>query len=210
VYVPTIRFSVLGTWIHEDMFAEDGDLICLMDTLRTQTGETILLGMQNDLQVQYLRILQSPEAIRFTIKPGTSRPICVAALGKALLSVQPEAHVSVLLRRHNAAQADSAVRLPARDFMEELREARRVGYANTEGNVVPGGAVVGMVLPTRPGQRALALGVGGPVERMRVHRSKIIGMMQAAIADFMHGASGLGHRLELATHGSIARPKRRG
>jgi IclR family KDG regulon transcriptional repressor len=181
VYVPTIRFSLLGMWIHEELFAEESGLLGMMDELRNATGETVSVGMQNDLAMQYLRILQSPEAIRYYIKPGTSRPICLSAHGKVLLSIQPEAGVNLLVRRHNGA-SDQVV--SARQLIGELREIRKIGYAVSEGTFTPGGGSIGMLLPTAPGHRPLALGVGGPVERLRKNKKKILGMMQAAVAEY--------------------------
>lgn len=189
LYVPTIRFAVLGSWIYEEMFGEETGLLRLMDHLRQATRETVSLGMQNDLHLQYLRILQSPEAVRFYIKPGTSRPVCISALGKVLLSIQPESTVNVLVRRHNGSLPEDADKLAWKDYIEELREVRRLGYAMTEGAVVPGGGVIAMLLPTPPGHRPLAIGVGAPVDRLRKTRPRIIELMQEAIADY--GSSAL-------------------
>src|SRR4051794_35613986 len=104
-YQPTIRFAVLGTWIFERMFAGEEEIPRLMDALQEETGETIVLGMQHDAYVDYIRILQSPLPVRFSLKPGSRRPIWLPAAGKVLLAQQSDREVTALVRRINADPA---------------------------------------------------------------------------------------------------------
>jgi DNA-binding IclR family transcriptional regulator len=133
-YTPTIRFAVLGTWIFERFFAEEGGIPRLMDELQAETGETIVLAMQHGLHVDYIRILQSIRPVRFFIRPGSRRPIHLPAAGKVLLAQQPDAEVAAMLRRVNALPGATPV--APRPFLAELARIRAEGFARSEGAVV--------------------------------------------------------------------------
>jgi DNA-binding IclR family transcriptional regulator len=180
-YQPTIRFAVLGSWIFERFFAEEGEIPRLMDALQAETGETVVLAMQHGAHVDYIRILQSIRPVRFHIKPGSRRPIFLPASGKVLLAQQPDAEVAALARRINAAKGlGSPVAIPS--LLEELARIRSQGYARSEGSIVPDTAMLAMVLPVPPGHRPLALGVSGPLDRMRRSSRQILAAMRRGIA----------------------------
>jgi len=179
-YTPTIRFAVLGTWIFERFFAEEGGIPRLMDELQAETGETIVLAMQHGLHVDYIRILQSIRPVRFFIRPGSRRPIHLPAAGKVLLAQQPDAEVSAMLRRVNAI-AD-ATPVAAKAFLAELAEIRVQGFARSEGAVVPDTAMLAMALPVASGHRPLAIGVSGPLGRVRREARSILKAMRTKLA----------------------------
>ena len=181
-YQPTIRFAVLGTWIFDRLFSDEGSIPRLMDELQAETQETIVLAMQHGLHVDYIRILQSIAPVRFYIKPGSRRPIWRPAAGKALLAQQPNAEVTALLRRVNAdAPADG--RVPIKPFLAELSAIRRDGHAMSEAAIVPDTAMIAMAVPVPSGHRPLALAVSGPLERMRRNQARILSLMQRKLAD---------------------------
>lgn len=177
-YQPTIRFAVLGTWIFERMFADQGHVPRAMDELQASTGETIVLAMQHGPYVDYIRILQSVSPVRFYIKPGSRRPIWRPAAGKVLLAQQGDAAVGALLRRINAA-ATAEERAPTKAVLLELEQIRRDGHAISEAAVVPDTAMIAMAIPG--GQRPLALAVSGPLERMRRNRASMLLLLGRAI-----------------------------
>lgn len=177
-YQPTIRFAVLGTWIFDRFFAEEGGIPRLMDELQAETGETIVLAMQHGLHVDYIRILQSIRPVRFHIKPGSRRPIHLPAAGKVLLAQQTDMQVTALLRRINASDG----RVLIRPFLAELAQIRVDGHARSEGAVVPDTSMLAMALPVAAGHRPLALGVSGPLGRMRRSTRSILKLMRGKIA----------------------------
>jgi DNA-binding IclR family transcriptional regulator len=179
-YTPTIRFAVLGTWIFERFFAEEGGIPRLMDELQAETGETIVLAMQHGLHVDYIRILQSIRPVRFFIRPGSRRPIHLPAAGKVLLAQQPDAEVAAMLRRVNAVPGATPV--APRPFLAELARIRAEGFARSEGAVVPDTAMLAMALPVAPGHRPLAIGVSGPLGRMRREARSILKLMRTKLA----------------------------
>lgn len=176
-YHPTIRFAVLGTWIFERLFADQEEIPRLMDELQAETGETIVLAMQNGAHVDYIRVLQSTRPIRFYIKPGSRRPIWLPAAGKILLAQQSDREIAALVRRINADRPVET-RVALEPLLIELARARTTGYARSEASVIPDTAMLAMALPVPPGDRPLALGVGGPLDRMRHNSEEILALMR--------------------------------
>jgi DNA-binding IclR family transcriptional regulator len=189
-YQPTIRFAVLGTWIFERLFADEEEIPRLMDELQADTGETIVLAMQNGAHVDYIRVLQSTRPVRFYIKPGSRRPIWLPAAGKALLAQQSDREVSALVRRINAGRAAEEGRVALGPLLAELARVRADGYARSEASVIPDTTMLAMALPVPPGHRPLALGVGGPLERMRRGSRQVLALMRRKLEALSPAAAG--------------------
>lgn len=186
-YQPTIRFAVLGTWMFDRLFADESEVLHLMDELQLKTNETIVLAMKHGWNLDYIRVLQSISPVRFEIKPGSRRPIWLPAAGKALLAQLPEEETSKLLRWINSEPGTP--RIAIKPFMAELAEIRRQGYAISEASIVPDTAMFAMALPVHGGHRPLAVAVSGPLERMRRNKMKTLALMREALAQMDGGLS---------------------
>jgi DNA-binding IclR family transcriptional regulator len=180
LYLPTLRFALLGGWIH-DSFFRDGNLLVLMQELRQQTGETVVLGLQNGIFAQYILMLDSSWPIRVHARTGSLRPICRSAVGRMILSTKPEAEVLGILRRCNAKESDPRQRMKAAELLAEIQLCRQRGYAHTEGTVTPGRGVIAMLLPEAPGHAPMAIGIGGTVGQLRKSRRRIVDAMRELI-----------------------------
>ncbi len=179
-YVPTMRAALLAGWVHDELYSP-ASLSSMIDSLHARSGATVLLGMQNDTFVQYIHVVQTPTpGIPWHIKPGSLRPLCRSAIGKALLSRKTDIEVLYLLRRVNAEEPDPNHRVNGIELLKELDEIRRYGYAYTEASVTPGASVVAIELPTPASQPPMAIGVGGGVDMMRAHQGKFIKMLNDA------------------------------
>ena len=119
-YVPTLRVALLGSWIHDQIFSNTS-LAGLVDDLHAATGATVILGMQNDIHVQYIHMAQSSKGrLDWYIKPGSLRPLCRAAVGRVLLSQKTDVDVVYLLRRINAEERDVSKQMGESELLEEL------------------------------------------------------------------------------------------
>lgn len=181
-YFPTIRLALISNWI-DNAIIGDGQLGLLVEELRTETGETVVVAAQNDLNAQYLLSLPGIFPIMFNAPAGSLRPLCRSGAGWALLSVKPEAAVRSIVQRLNRGLSISQ-KIDANALLDLLAEVRRQGYAASYGNVVAGSGIVAMVLPTRERERPLAIGVGGPVERLQKNEAKIVKTMRIAIGRY--------------------------
>jgi IclR family KDG regulon transcriptional repressor len=178
-FMPTMRVAQLGNWLTGEMFGELNP-IEIIQRIHHRTGELVFLGLQNDLMIQYVHAVQSTHAVRFDAKPGWLRPILHCAVGRALVAVRPDREVQGIIRRCNAETDNPDFRVKPNSMMDILREARRRGYVQTENLLTKGASVIAVPLPHSAGQPHAAIGVGGPVDRIRATRKEILSAVAAA------------------------------
>jgi DNA-binding IclR family transcriptional regulator len=174
---PTYRVAVLGSWLHSSLF-DRGPLTDIAEALGRETHETVSLGLQNGPHMQYVHIVSSSEAVQLTIQVGTLRPMTCAAMGRILLAPKPDAEVRAIVRRNNAEATDDAHRVLEREFMTEIEEIRRQGYAESRGKMIPGANTIAMLVPSPVDATPLAIGVGGPMERIVARRDAILAALR--------------------------------
>lgn len=180
-FMPTMRVAQLGNWLPSQMFGEINP-IDIIQHVHNRTGELVFLGLQNDMMIQYVHVVQSTHPIRFDAKPGWLRPIMHCAVGRALIAMRPDREIQGIIRRSNAETENPAFRVRQNAMMEVLCEARRRGYVQTENLLTKGAGVIAVPLPHTSGQPHAAIGVGGPVERMRSRRKEILAALASAFA----------------------------
>jgi len=170
---PTYRVAVLGNWIQKSLF-DGGPLTDTMEALRREIGETVMLGMQNGPQMQYVHIVDASYAVRLTIQVGILRPMTCTALGQILLTRKADHEVRAIVRRNNADAMDEAHRVKEREFMAEIDTVRSQGFAESQGRMIPGANTIGMLVPVDKDATPLAIGVGGPMDRINQRRDDIL------------------------------------
>jgi DNA-binding IclR family transcriptional regulator len=191
LYAPTLRVALLGGWVHDQLFSQ-ASLSHLIDELHAASGgEAVILGMQNDIYVQYIHMVQSSrqEVSSWYIKPGSLRPLCRSATGRVLLSHKSDVEVQQLLWRINAEE-EPQFRLLVGDLLKELDRIRRDGYAYTEGTVNPAVGVLAVRMPTPPSQPPMALGIGGQIETLRRERDRYLELLTDALQAYRPRAPG--------------------
>ncbi len=172
-YFPTLRVVALGDWISQALLGQ-GQILDVMRELHGATGETISIAVQNDVYLQYIRVIQSTHALRFHTVEGSLRPLTLSAAGWLLMSAHAGKEVERLIRRANIATARKEDRQPAEQTMRRVNEARSVGAAYTEHIPLPGGASVCVMLPVTMQERPVVLGLGGAVDRIRANRDRYL------------------------------------
>lgn len=186
-YFPTIRLVMVSNWLDSGIISNE-QLGQLVEELRTKTGETVLIASQNDLSAQYLLSLPGIFPIKFNAPAGSLRPLCGSGAGWALLSVKPESEVRSIVQRLNR-DPSAGQKIDADALLDMLAEVRIQGYAASYGSVVAGSGIIAMVLPTRSQERPLAIGVGGPIERLQKNEAKIVKAMLVAIGRYFESCS---------------------
>jgi DNA-binding IclR family transcriptional regulator len=192
-YLPTMRIAILGGWLYETMFS-GASLSKVVDDLHRESGQSIIIGMQNETFVQYVHVVQpkNPQ-LPWYLKPGCLRPLCHAAIGRVLLSNKPDVEVLALQRRINAEELDPTMRISAAALFIELARVRELGYAYTEGTVNPGAGVVAMRIPTLPSQPSLAIGIGGAIEEIRKNKDHYLRLLRSALEPYRIVTNDEGH-----------------
>lgn len=182
-YCPSMRVAFLGDWA---MRAPEHQEV-LQDALRrlnNETGETVILARQVGLFVQYVSVWDSQHALRFSLVPGTMRPLHHAALGLMLLSQLGDEQVGRLLRRYNA-EADRtgpAAKIP--ETLRAVQQARTQGWYESTNLATSGAGVIATLFATPIRGQRLGLGVGGPLDRLQRDRKRILAAVQEVAVRF--------------------------
>lgn len=176
-YFPTLRVASLGDWINHELFGR-GEIFELMQDLHSATGEAVSIALQNDIHLQYIRVIQSIHPLRFHTEEGSLRPLTQSVTGWLILSTHSDAMVERLVRRANIATPASQERQPLALMQERVAQARREGAMYSENIPFAGGATVAALLPVKVQGKAVVLGVGGTIERIRPNRDKYLQMLR--------------------------------
>lgn len=184
-YLPTVRVRLLGDWMQQSLF-DDGRLAGLMESLASQTRETIVLASRNGLHAQYLRVVQGASTLRMHLRIGTLRPLLASGSGHMLLAGLPDATIRRLVRRHNAECAEDR-RIDAPDLLATVEACRERGYAVSHNQVTPLAGMIAFALPTREGEEPLVIAIGGPTDRLVANEAEYVGIVRETIESFANG-----------------------
>lgn len=185
-YQPSARLPLITTWIGEDLFRQ-GRILHLMEDLSRATGEQIILGIENGINVRYIHVIEATNDIRLHDASGRLRPYATSAIGLALLSTFDDTTIGRLVRRINSETdaRDGQIRLP--ELMKRISEIRKRGYAVSTGGIVPGGGAVAMVLPELVNEHPLAIAIGSIVSNVNQYHEHWHGLMKEAIRNNLAG-----------------------
>jgi DNA-binding IclR family transcriptional regulator len=177
-YFPTIRIAIISEYLHGALFGQ-GNLMALMGDLHSLIGETIILGVRKDLEAQYVHIIPGIYPIMLNVPPGTVRPLHRSGMGWALLSQCDNAEIRALVDRVNAGGLETPV--DYRKLMAIIKDVRNAGYARSYSTFVTGSGMIAMNLPGTSPDRRVAIGAGGPVDRLKAREREIVRLMRSAI-----------------------------
>jgi IclR family transcriptional regulator, KDG regulon repressor len=189
-YLPTLRLSQLGSWVTPANY-ESGPIQEAVRRIGRKLGETILLGTVTDIYVEIVDILRAKQPLQYYTKVGTRVLLVYSGIGWPFLSGFTDEDIARIYRR--------TVRLKKIDrgvsSLDKLKagieKVRHDGYCLSRGMVTRGVGVVGMVVPTPPNHRRLAIGVAGPMERIEKNLARILAAIRAENARLAHFASSI-------------------
>jgi DNA-binding IclR family transcriptional regulator len=179
LYFPTPKVASLGDWVSQALFGS-GRILDVMRDVHAATGETTSIDTANDIQLQYLQIIQSVHPLRFHVDEGAMRPLTQSAVGWLLMSQMPNEKIDDIVRRANIATKKSGETVKSAEIMERVRTIRKTGHAWAENIPFLGGATLCVLLPVTIHDRPVALGIGGALERMRQNRDRYLTVLQRA------------------------------
>lgn len=186
-YLPTMRVALLGSWIEDEMFS-DANLANLVRRIHDMTGATVFIGMQYDMYVQYVHLMQEPSRSRdWYIKRGSLRPLCGTAIGRVLLSLKSDVEIVYLLRKINAAEPEADRRIAESDLLREIQRVREQGFAYTESAVRPDTAMLAIEMPTPPSQARVAVGLAESIAIVRARREEYLEMLKSVLEPYIRG-----------------------
>ena len=183
-YSPSIRFAMLGQWIHEGLL-EGGAIKQMMEHLAELTHETVALGIQSGLQSQHAYIIQTSQPLSYRPEVGLTRPLLRSAVGKVILAHSPKDSVLKIIERINALGVDEGKVFAPDVVMKELASVRKAGFAYSANIFMQGVAIVAVALPTRDNAVPMALSVSGPTTRVNAEIiPKLVKQIKETISEF--------------------------
>lgn len=155
-----------------------------MASLLNRFRETVHLSVLDGDEVVYIHKLDSPEPVRAYSQVGGRAPAYCVATGKSMLAFQSAAFLEAMstrLQRHSPRTITKAA-----EFLSEMDAVRRQGYAVNRGEwrESVGGCAAPIFDPA--GGVIAAIGVSGPIERLRPSQFK------AMSVELIKGATGIG------------------
>lgn len=189
-YLPTLRISQLGSWVTSDNY-ESGPIQEAVRRIGRKVGETILLGTVTDIYVEIVEILRARQPLQYYTMVGSKVLLVHSGVGWPLLSGLPDKEIERIYRRTVRLKKIEGQVSSMNRLKTGIRQVRRDGYCLSRGMVTRGVGVVGMMVPTPPGHRRLAIGVAGPQERIEKNKLKILAAIRAENARLIQFADSI-------------------
>lgn len=182
LYQPSPRLCRMASWVNAAFFGE-GALDDVMRELAETTGQLVMLSARAGLFVQILEIAY-PSDWPQPISSGTKLPLLSSTIGKALLLAEPDAELVDLA-------ADCALSSDALDALrDDIRLARKDGYAFGRFTMTSPIATIALRLPSRGVSAPLVFSLSGPERHMLTHRVELARALGGAIERLMTNCSG--------------------
>jgi len=186
-YLPTPEVLTLGRWLHDlgyDTFFRKSVITKMLDELRDVSGQTVYAATQNDIFVQFHRILANNRSAPLYVPEGTMLPLTYCAHGYLLLSCLPKTKADRICRLINARESDPRRRLVLPKVADRLARIREHGYFYLRSPYVRGEGSIAMLLPVLIAGRPVAVGIGGVADRMEPELNRIKSILQGVLRDY--------------------------
>ena len=161
-YPPRLLFEQARVIASHDPLAER--FVPLLEKLRDQTGETVLLSKRLDRQAVYLVVLDSLHSIRYSPKVGEFRPLHASASGKALLGSLTPVLRNEMLSGMKLPRVTSRTITSRATLEADLEQGRARGWYVTHGETVADLMAVAVAVTLSGETYSVAL--AGPMHRM--------------------------------------------
>lgn len=186
-YFPTPSVLNIGQWLADSAYRcmfDQSPLSRLLECLRDRSGETASLSMQNDVHVHWHRILRPRAATDTYVVEGRTYPLTSSSFGWALLSRHSDGEVEKLCRLINAQEPDRASRIGIEDAQRRVEKVRGDRFCLMPNTHVVGRASVATPLAIEVAGRPVAIGIGGPTERIMERKDELTFMLLATVGEF--------------------------
>ena len=123
--------------------------------------------------------MRAREPLQYYTHVGTRVLMVHSGLGWPLLSEMRDEEVARIYQRTVRQNKIDRGIASLNRLKNGVDQVRRDGYCLSRGMVTRGVGVVGLMMPTPPGHRRLAIGVAGPQERIEKNLTKILAAFRA-------------------------------
>lgn len=172
-YYPTLRISLLGTWIRRQ-HQRAGQLPALLSEVSRFTGESTILAMRNGIYSQYLIAQKGSSPTRAQVESGMLYPLACCSTGWCLLTLESKDAVGRIVRRTMSEAKNEYWRKSARNAVEQVELTKKRGYAFSKGETMERLGAISILLPSMPGAYAMSAGCGGWIDRVEEKKDLIL------------------------------------
>jgi DNA-binding IclR family transcriptional regulator len=182
-YLPTARVTALGGWLVGFMQSQT-KYQALLEHVQRETDETVVLAMQNDVFIQYVKVLTPAHEFKVPPNEGTMRVLSRSSAGRALMSRMSDRKIDKLCRAIHYYELSGAPTLDMERFLKDIAWIRHVGYCYMPKHPVPEAASISFPLGDQLHGIDLAIGIGGVDERIADKQQQIVSIVRRAIEEF--------------------------
>ncbi len=119
----------------------------IMEELMREIQQSVFLGIRFDNRVSIIDIVESAQELKITAPVGARLPLLVGALGKVFMASLPDHEAARLIRQVELRRdTEKSITDPDR-YLEEVRAARRSGYALDDEEYIQGVRAVAAPIP---------------------------------------------------------------
>jgi DNA-binding IclR family transcriptional regulator len=137
-----------------------------MAELLRRFRETVNLGVLDEGEVLYIRVLESSHVFRLAAHAGMRSPVHSTALGKCLLCCLPRQAIETILKKYPLQPITPRTIRDRPTFYRELERVRSRGYAIDNQEDSPGARCLAAPILTPSGEVSAALSISAPAARM--------------------------------------------
>lgn len=166
--------------IGEDKLIEHA--LDVMQQLRDETQETVLVGVRADVQGIVLEQVAAMQPVKFLVDPGTHFPLHTSAPGKVFVAFLPEVEREAVLKRMKFTRYNERTLDTRAKFETELESVKEVGYGLDRAEQIEGLHCVGAPIFNHRGYPIAAIWVTGPSFRFPASDLPRIGVKVVAAA----------------------------
>ena len=143
----------------------------VLEKLRDETGETVVLAKRRNDEVLFLDVVESRSNIRYVAHVGETRLLHASSLGKALLSVMPDPERASLFKRLTFRRLTSKTLGTAKALETSIAADRCRGCYVNFGESVPD--LYAIARPLIVDGKAYAIAVIGPGKRIEGNQKRL-------------------------------------
>jgi len=151
----------------------------LLEALRDTTGETVILGKLQGLGVIYLEIVESKQAVRYTMTVGAVRELHASSIGKAILAAMDQEPRDRLLAKLKYPKITEHTIRNRAQYVKSLEEGRKRGYWTNVGESSPD--VMGVALSVRIFGDLYGINIVGPRSRFERHLKAYVDALRTTV-----------------------------
>jgi len=177
-YVPSSRVALVGSWVDPQFIAS---IVALMKELNEQTGDTVVLGVRNCLNVQVIHVIQSASSQRLPVALGAGLPLVSSAYGYSLLSALSDAEVTRLVMRSNAESAGEMLRVDTSQLLKRLADVRHKGYAFVCDQGTTERGAISTLLARSHDQQQMCIGIYGLSQAIRSREDELVTLLRRQV-----------------------------